>query len=478
METNTSPITYDRLTIENFPTMKMEKILITNSVNEHAKLQVTGIIEDDGSSLLTNTMVCSPIKTVYQDNDGEKKTLFAGMITNVKVYKKESHQIVEIIALGNTGNLDTKRESRSCQDINTTYRALMDEVATANGACITYGMKEKEYVSPIGEISIRYKETAWEYLKRLASHKNQGLFGDMTAEKPVFSVSAAGNAFEHLEMQAYEYHKDIRNYEMDQANYLQDILEEDYLIYQVETYQILNIGTKVNFQGKTLYIREASYEMKNATILATYQLRTENGLKQRRLKNEKLQGLSINGTAEEVERDKVKIQLDIDREKNAKYLFPYSTMSASPDGSGWYCMPKKGDLLRVYFPDDEEANCFAISSVSSYTPEEGNTTDMMSDPSVRYLRTPDNKEIKLTPDGITISADDGQALIIMDNAGNVTISGAAGINITATNDVNISASRNVSLYAADTIRLSGQAGSIEMDSSGNTRIFGQYVMEN
>ena len=141
-------------------------------------------------------------------------------------------------------------------------------------------------------------------------------------------------------------------------------------------------------------------------------------------------------------------------------------------------MPKKGDLLRVYFPDDEEANCFAISSVSSYTPEEGNTTDMMSDPSVRYLRTPDNKEIKLTPDGITISADDGQALIIMDNAGNVTISGAAGINITATNDVNISASRNVSLYAADTIRLSGQAGSIEMDSSGNTRIFGQYVMEN
>lgn len=478
MATNTTPITYDNLTILNFPAMRIEKFIITNQVNEHATLQFIGFIEEDGSSVLTNTMVCSPIKAVYGNSDGERRTLFAGVITNVKVFRKESHQAIEITALSNTGTLDTRKESESYQKINTTYRTLMDEVAARSGALMIYGLKKEEYNVAIGEISIRYKETDWEYLKRLASHKNQGLFGDMTMEKPVFSVGAAGEVCEDLKTQTYEYHKDIRNYEMDHANYFEDILEEDYLVYQVETYQILKLGTRVNLEGKTLYIREARYEMKNAAITATYLLCSENGLKQRRIKNGKLQGLSINGTAEEVERDKVKIQLEIDKVKNAEYLFPYSTMSASPDGSGWYCMPKKGDLLRVYFPDEEEANCFAISSVSSYTPQEGNTADRMSDPSVRYLRTPDNKEIKLTPEGITISADDGKAIIIMDNAGNITISGAAGIHISATNDVNISASRNVSLYATETIKISGQAGAIEMDSSGNTRITGQYVLEN
>ena len=201
-------------------------------------------------------------------------------------------------------------------------------------------------------------------------------------------------------------------------------------------------------------------------------------MKQHRICNGKLQGLSINGITAGVERDKVKVQLEIDKEEQPQYLFPYSTMSASPDGSGWYCMPKEGDQLRVYFPDEEEENCFAISSVSSYTPQPGDSTDRMSDPNVRYLRTPDNKEIKLTPEGITISADDGQAVIMMDNAGNITISGAASVSMTAANDVNISAAHNISLYATESIKLSGQGGGIELDSSGNTTLTGQYVLEN
>lgn len=103
-----------------------------------------------------------------------------------------------------------------------------------------------------------------------------------------------------------------------------------------------------------------------------------------------------------------------------------------------------GGFVESLFPDDEEENCFAISSVSSYTPEEGDSADRMGDPSVRYLRTPDNKEVRLAPDGITISADDGQAVIKLDNTGNIIISGANSINMSASNDINISATRNVS----------------------------------
>lgn len=472
------PVTYNNLCVLNFPAMRIETFEITNKVNEHAKLHFTGFIEDDGSYILTNTMVCSPIKVVYFTDKGEQVSFFAGVITNVRIYTQDGNQAIEITALSNTSTLDTMKVSGSCQNINTTYAGLMDSVAYQSGASMLYGLEEGAFADKLGTISVQYKETNWEYLKRLASHKYQGLFGDMTVEFPVFSVGALGKEYTDVELLTCEFSKDIRGYETDNVNYIQGILEEDYVVLKIETYRILKLGDSIIYENKKYYIREATYEMRNGIVVARYLLCTPNGLKQRRIKNEKLQGLSINGITMGVERDKVKIQLEIDSAYNAEYLFPYSTMSASPDGSGWYCMPQQGDLLRVYFPDEEEENCFAISSVSSYTPEEGATNDRMGDPNVRYLRTPDNKEVRLAPDGITISADDGQALIKMDNEGNIIIHGANSINMSATNDVTISATRNVSVFASDTIKLSGQSGTITMDSSGNTRLTGQYVLEN
>lgn len=472
------PIIYSNLVILNFPGMKIETFSVKSKVNEHSKLVFTAFIDEKETDVLTNAMVCSPIQVAYTSDKGKQIPFFSGVITNVKVYLEDGHQAVEVTALSNSSSLDTVKRSTSCQKTETTYESLMGKVAGRTKTFLTFGLGGDVFQSALGAISIQYRETDWEYLCRLASQKNQGLFVDMTRDTPVISVGAVGSERKDVSVITYEMAKDIRNFEIDHANNIENINEKDYVIYRVESYCILKIGDKLNLNGEELYVREASYEMKNAMILATYILCSEKGLQQRKLKNTKIQGLSLNGTTAGVERDKVRVQLDIDSEKNAEYLFPYSTMSASPDGSGWYCMPQNGDLLRVYFPDDDEANCFAISSVSSYTPEAGNSNDRMSDPRVRYLRTPDNKEVRLSPDGIMINADDGQAVINMDNAGNITIAAANSINISATNDISIIASKNMAIYATESLKLSGQSGSIEMDSSGNTKVTGQYVLEN
>lgn len=191
------------------------------------------------------------------------------------------------MALSNTSILDTVKESKSCQKINTTYAGLMEDVAFRAGATMMYGVEEKEYASKLGTISIQYKETNWEYLKRLASHKYQGLFSDMTAETPVFSVGALGKEHTDVEFQTCEFLKDIRNYEMDNANYIRGIMEEDYVLLKVETYRILKLGDAVIFENKKFYIREATYEMRNGIVVASYLLCSRNGLKQRRIKMRK-----------------------------------------------------------------------------------------------------------------------------------------------------------------------------------------------
>lgn len=473
------PVSYANLVISNIAMASIEDFYITSKVNEHAALKFSGLLQPGmGEMTVNSTTVGSPLEVFYYSNSGKNIPFFTGVITDIRLCEKNGSEWIEVNALSNSGSMDMCKKSRTFQNINASYKEVMNTVIKENGASVDFGLEGNQFKAPLGCISVQYKETDWEYMRRLASHKYQGLYVDMTATLPSFTIGPCGKSQGDIEELMYQSEKDIRGYEVDNANYIQGVTQSDYLVYKVTTYRILQIGDKVTFQGKELYIREAEYRMKQAVVEATYCLCTEAGLKQRKCLNRNIQGLSINGTTVSVVRDKVKIQLDIDSQENAEYLFPYSTMSASPDGSGWYCMPETGDLLRVYFPDEEEQNCFAISSVSSYTPEEGNTSDRMSDPSVKYLRTADNKEVKLTPEGIIINADDGQAVIMMDNAGNITISGANSINLTASNDVTIAASRNISLYATENIKVSGQSGSIEMCQDGNTKLTGEYVVEN
>lgn len=472
------PVIYNNLEILDFPNLEIESFHINSKVNEHSKLVFTAYVDEKDKNALKNVMVCTPIDVVYYSNKKSEIPFFSGMITNVKVYVEDGHQIVQVTALSNSSAMDSVKTSASCQNTGTTYKALMGTVSGKSGASCMYGIGGEAFSSALGAISVQYKETDWEYVRRLASQKNQGLFVDMTKDSPVFSVGALGKLRKDFSAISYEISKDVRTYEIDRANYIDNINDKDYVIYVAESYNILHIGDKVVLEGKELFVREAKYEMKNAIVVGTYVLCSDRGLQQRRIKNTKIQGLSLNGTTMGVERDKIRVQLDIDSESNAEYLFPYSTMAASPDGSGWYCMPQEGDLVRVYFPDDNEANAFAISSASSYTPEAGDANDRMSDPSVVYLRTPDNNVIQLSPDGVMISANEGESIIVMDTAGNITISGANSLSITATNDVNIVAGNNMAIYASENLKLSGQSGSIEMDASGNTRVTGQYVLEN
>ncbi len=471
------PVIYNNLFILNFPDMEIDTFYITNRVNEHAKLVFTAFIDDEEKDVLKNAVVCTPIKVVYLSNKGASIPFFSGVITNVRVYVEDGHQAVQVTALSNSSSMDTIKNSASCQNTGTSYEALIKKVCGKSKASMTCGIGGNALSAAMGAISVQYRETDWEYVCRLASQKNLGLFVDMAKDAPVFSVGALGSERKDVSVIAYEMAKDVRNFEIDHANYIENINDKDYVLYKVESYNILKVGDKLELDGKELYVREARYEMKNAIVLGTYILCPFRGLQPRRVKHTRIQGLSLNGKTVGVERDKVKVQLDIDSESNAEYLFPYSTMSASPDGSGWYCMPQEGDLVRVYFPDDDEANAFAISSVSSYDGS-GGGNDMMSDPSVVYLRSPNNMVLRLSPDGILINANDGQGVINMDTAGNITIAAANSLSVSASNDVNIIASKNMSVMAGDSLKLSGQGGSIEMDSSGNTKVTGQYVLEN
>ena len=68
----------------------------------------------------------------------------------------------------------------------------------------------------------------------------------------------------------------------------------------------------------------------------------------------------------DVKKDTVKVVLMEDETGGwaGQKWFAYSTIYSSPDGTGWYCMPEKGDSVRLYFPNENEAEAYVNSSVN------------------------------------------------------------------------------------------------------------------
>jgi phage baseplate assembly protein gpV len=115
-------------------------------------------------------------------------------------------------------------------------------------------------------------------------------------------------------------------------------------------------------------------------------------------------GISINGSILEVQRDKVKVQLEIssNTDISTSYWFQYATVAASPDGGGWYCMPEVGEKIRLNCPTKDESKAFVVNAIGTNKGKSGAEAenDRMSNPDNKSLQTSSGQEVKFTPNSV------------------------------------------------------------------------------
>jgi hypothetical protein len=207
----------------------------------------------------------------------------------------------------------------------------------------------------------------------------------------------------------YSITKELDEYRDISENYFDGLAESDFLRYILESEKIMSIGDLVTFQGRKLNIKSVTRTIKKSLLHNQYIISNEKGMKQKTIYNEKISGMSINGTVIDRKNDLVKIWFDIDpvqdREKACSFFF--STSYTSGGNAGFYCMPELYEKVRVYFPTDKEAEALAQSSVRKPFEESKNR----GDPDIKYLRTKAGKELRLYPGGILLSAEDGKTFM-------------------------------------------------------------------
>ena len=213
----------------------------------------------------------------------------------------------------------------------------------------------------------------------------------------------------------------------------------------------------MDYGGTALFVREARIHLADAVLTCRYVLCPENGLKVPAVSNPHITGLTLAGQVLEVNQDTVKVLLCVDESQDSAtaYAFPYMTPYSAENHTGLYLMPETGDVVNIQFPTEDESLAVALSSYRQAD------SDKTGDPNVKYLRTPHDKEIKISEDEILITAKTGGLYIKLNQDNGIEVFSQHGITVNTLSSIDMMAAGHISLSAGTNIILNaGLAGSL------------------
>lgn len=441
---------------EPFEFIALQELKIERKVNQHAKAEMTMRIRDDRQEQYLG--ILSGETWVKIEGAGEQNgreaavntVLFHGLVTGFEFSRDGYETLLRLELTSGTVLMDLEQHFRVFQNKESACAGIHKQLAGA------YPEGQADCLEGSGDrtegVLIQYRETDWEFLKRIAGRTGNYLMPDAVKKGVKYSVGLPAGTIRpvspdkiHVKLDMGEYLEKSRNGMASlQAADMQELIFTDREIYQ--------IGDSVSYGGKNYLIHRIRTEYDRGECIHTYYLRKKEALKVLPAVHGEVTGCSFDATVTAVQKDKVQVEIKGDEWKAAdgKKWFLYSTVHSSADGTGWYCMPEEGDSVRLYVPEKEE-DSFIISAVHR------ETDGSRQDPDRKSFKTRYGKEILFTPDSILMTNNQGMMVEMNDKDG-ITISSDKDIMIEAADNLTVSSANASLLLAAEDILQVKQGG--------------------
>jgi len=504
--------------------LALHELKITQKINEHATLLLTArlteeakevsyiqnakaldvvevVLEDEntggGSSDVLGSQDNTALINAIEDSGGSgQRTIFKGVLKNINIQRQDKHNFLIVEAYSSSYLADIEINCRSFQDESETYESIVSKVITTpfsrNGTSRKIGqiIDEATKGEETGEFVMQYRETDWQFIKRMSSRFFLGLVPSLIHETPSITMGIPqGQNVGNIEKYNFIAKKDLqkylnmsRNTEFNEKSKFGEFTELDAVTFFIETTDEFNIGDKLMYQYNTdetnkvgiLYIKNKEIEMIGGVLRFHYELSTERGLCVPMFWNEQIVGLSLQGVVLDRIQDTVKVFLEIDDEPpTPAYKFPYTTPYTAEGSAGWYVMPELEDTVYIYFPNKEEKYGVGLNGIRV----KNTGTDKIANPEIKYLRTRDGKELKLAPDEVVLTCiyqnediekgiEENKIYIQLNEESGITIQSSKPININSDGDIHFTADKDIIFEALEEIKLkSGTKSQIKMDES-------------
>lgn len=437
---------------------------------EHSTLMLSGLVDDE-ETLLYGGTGCQDIEVSVRGAEGSE-ILFSGIVTNIQVTDSGQVKTARIEAKSRSWLMDRTRRSRSFQDSRMTFQELAQEVLSDYGESgLVYAAESRE----TGRLIVQYEETDWAFLKRVLSLAGLVLTPD--SRRPGLKLYAGVPVFPQTQLwyDVLGMDKDMESYYRLKANQRQ-VHAADFTRYTVASGQVMGIFGTAAIQGHSLTVYACRYFFDGQEMTGIYCLQGARGLTAQAVYPMHLIGAALTAKVVGVSASRIQAAMEIDgaHAERAVHWFPYSTLSASPDGSGWYCMPEAGDDVRIYFPSKQEDEAIALSAVSSYEAPQGGS-DRMQDPNSRYLRTKYGQELAMNPGYIRLSCGGGKSAVTIGTDGTLDIQGQETAGVQAEGKITIHADKELTVHVREQFLLNGLKGSAVLAGEGKLSLMGTEV---
>ena len=449
--------------------LSLDKILaceIQSHIGEHSTLKLSGLVENEEEFL-------------YGVSDGQDieiiigtKILFSGIVTGVSITESGQMKTACVEGKSRSWLMDRTKHSRSFQNAHITFQALTQEILKDyTGSSLIYTGDSQE----IGNLIIQYEETDWDFLKRVLSLVGLALTPD--SQKAGLKLFAGVPKFPEtaLSYTVLEMDKDMDSYYYLKAN-KREVHAADFTQYIISSEQLMGIFDTAAVQGQPLAVYAYQYSFEQQEMIGTYCLQSAKGLVVQASYPMHLIGAALMAKVVRVSKNKIQAAMEIDGAhiERAVHWFPYSTLSASPDGSGWYCMPEIDDDVRIYFPSKQEAEAIALSAVSNYDAPQGGS-DQMQDPNNRYFRTKYGQELALNADSVKLSCNEDKSSITILTDGTIRIQAQESVNVQAKEKITLYAENALSIRVKDQFLMQSNQGGLVLSEGNKIIIRGTEV---
>lgn len=447
--------------------IKVYGLQIFEAANQHGEIQIVSVMEEAfGNKIVEENPVA--LLVFYIDEEEIPQSLFAGIISKIQVITEGEQYYLTVTAKASTILMDATPIKVSYQDIYQTNTELLTTIFKRG----RYGLFQLAPAQrPVGEMLLQYEETDWEFIRRFASIYGVRLFPNNQDTMVQLQIGIADELVEtDWDQLPFQVMQDFESYHYIQENYPEQASGWNYNRYLIYTYDLVPLGSKVRFRGQEMCVGKVSRFLNDGLLINGYTLYHRSGLWMPRLYNDKLSGISIMGNVIGIERSQVQVHFHIDGKSTPKHYhwFPYSTMAASGNGSGWYAMPAKGEQVRLFFPEGKEQSGYVVTCMAS-TPKE---QLIQYDWDLQSIQGPSGEEVTFLKDGVIVRGQKGELILL--NDGSVSIQEAASIRINGQNDVTIAAGELLQIKANQEIKMNCGSGTISMTDSA-TEITGGQV---
>ena len=428
-------------------------------LNEHGYAKISGYVTEQQRNEALGLMADDVWGTVcFQDEDGKSGILFCGLAVNMQIETENDCYLMTLELKTGTYLMDLKEHIRVFQSGSTTYGEIQNSFLPgyAMGECLMVNSDTNT-----DQMLVQYRETDWEFAKRLASRKNTVIVPNEKSEGVKYAFGLAEkNAEKLVSYDKLEMHKKIGEYQIKKQNGISGIEESDEIGYTVDSREIFFLGDCVVFGEKNYLVTEVHRTWVKKEVWNRYVLKTLKGTQMVEHHNKKIIGASLQGVVTDVEKDLVKITIHKDENGNqgGQKWFAYSTVFSSPDGTGWYCMPEKDDSIQLHFPNEVEDSAYVSSSVNMQPSD----PEARSNPDHKSIKNKQGKEILFTPDKLIITNNKGMTITIDDEAG-IIMESDKDILMKAEESIGlISEKQDLQMIAAEKVSLKQNATSLEL----------------